>query len=148
MERDEHSGDPIRRIDVDPADVRVVQSSTWSYRSSPPTSGAPLPFLRRHRAKFALGLAIVELIALGFGPGDLLRQWLALLAVAIAGIFLHVVLGRYLPYSLRQVTWIFALAQALVALFPIFFGVGVVIIVILLVFGVLAGLALLLGDRR
>jgi hypothetical protein len=58
------------------------------------------------------------------------------------------VLGRYLPYNLRQLTWIFALTQALVALFPIFLGVSVVIIVILLVFAVLAGLALLLGDRR
>ncbi|MBJ7334182.1 MAG: hypothetical protein JHD05_06135 [Thermoleophilia bacterium] len=45
-------------------------------------------------------------------------------------------------------TWIFALTQAFVALFPIFLGVSVVIIVILLVFAVLAGLALLLGDRR
>ena len=148
MESDEYSGDPVKRIEVDPSDVRVVQSDTWSYTSSSPTGGVPAPFLRRHRAKLALALAIVELFALGFGPGDLLRQWLVLLAVAIGAVFLHVVVARYLPYSLRQLTWIFALTQALVALFPIFLGVGVVIIVILLVFAVLAGLALLLGDRR
>lgn len=148
MESHEYSGDPVKRIEVDPSDVRVVQSQTWSYTSSPPTGGAPPPFLRRHRAKLAIGLAIIELIALGFGPGNFLRQWLVLLAVAIGAVFLHAVVARYLPYNLRQLTWIFALTQALVALFPIFFGVGVVIIVILLVFAVLAGVALLLGDRR
>ncbi len=148
MESDEYSRDPVKRIEVDSSDVRVVQSETWSYTSSSPTGGAPAPFLRRHRAKLALALAIIELFALGFGPGDLLRQWLVLLAVAIGAVFLHVVVARYLPYSLRQLTWLFALTQALVALFPIFLGVGVVIMVILLVFAVLVGLALLLGDRR
>jgi|APGre2960657505_1045072.scaffolds.fasta_scaffold00227_8 hypothetical protein len=148
MERDEYSGDPVKRIEVDPSDVRVVQAETRSYTSSQPTGGAPLPFLRRHRAKIALALAIIELFALGFGPGNLLQQWLLLLAIAFGAVFLQVVLGRYLPYNLRQLTWIFALTQAFVALFPIFLGVSVVIIVILLVFAVLAGLALLLGDRR
>lgn len=148
MESDEYSRDPVKRIEVDPSDVRVVQSETRSYTSSQPMGGAPLPFLRRHRAKFALALAIIELFALGFGPGNLLQQWLLLLAIAFGAVFLQVVLGRYLPYNLRQLTWIFALTQAFVALFPIFLGVSVVIIVILLVFAVLAGLALLLGDRR
>ncbi|MEI6625118.1 MAG: hypothetical protein WCO40_02130 [Thermoleophilia bacterium] len=138
----------MKRIEVDPSDVRVVQAETWSYTSSQPTGGEPRPFLRRHRAKFALALAIIELIALGFGPGNFLHQWLLLLAIAFGAVFLHAVIARYLPYNLRQLTWIFALTQALVALFPIFLGVGVVIIVILLVFAVLAGVALLLGDRR
>ena len=148
MESDEYSGDPVKRIDVDPSDVRVVQAESWSYTSPRPTGGAPVPFLRRHRAKFALALAIIELIALGFGPGNFLHQWLLLLAIAFGAVFLHAVIARYLPYNLRQLTWVFALTQALVALFPIFLGVGVVIIVILLVFAVLAGVALLLGDRR
>jgi len=46
------------------------------------------------------------------------------------------------------VTWAIALAQSLVALFPVFLGVGIVIIAVLLVFAALAGLVLLLGDRR
>jgi len=148
MESDEYSGDPVKRIEVDPSDVRVVQAETWSYTSSQPTGGEPRPFLRRHRAKFALALAIIEIFAIGFGAGNLLHQWLLLLAIAFGAVFLQVVIARYLPYNLRQVTWIFALTQAFVALFPIFFGVGVVIIVILLIFGLLAGIALILGDRR
>jgi hypothetical protein len=107
-----------------------------------------MPWLRRHRAKLAAGLAIVELLALGLAPGDLLRSWVALLAVAIAAVFIHVVASRWLPYSVRQVTWAIALAQSLVALFPVFLGVGIVIIAVLLVFAALAGLVLLLGDRR
>lgn len=147
---DDHSnlgGEP-RRITVDPNDVRVVMAESYARGAPPPSGGAPLPFLRRHRVKLGLGLAIIELIVLGFGPGDYLRQWIGLLAIAVAAIFVQIALSRYLPYILRQVTWAVAFAQALVALFPIFFGVGVVIIVILLFFAVLAGLALLLGDRR
>lgn len=147
---DDHgdTGRAERRIEVDPDDVRVVSVRSFSYGAPPPTGGAPLPWLRRHRAKLALGLAIVELLALGLAPGDLLRSWVALLAVAVAAVFIHVVASRWLPYSVRQVTWAIALAQALVALFPVFLGVGIVIIAVLLVFAVLAGLVLLLGDRR
>ena len=137
-----------RRIEVDPDDVRVVSYRSFSYGAPPPTGGAPMPWLRRHRAKLAVGLAIVELLALGLAPGDLLRSWVALLAVAVAAVFIHVVASRWLPYSVRQVTWAIALGQSLVALFPVFLGVGIVIVAVLLVFAVLAGLVLLLGDRR
>ena len=137
-----------RRIEVDPDDVRVVSVRSFSYGAPPPTGGAPMPWLRRHRAKLAVGLAIVELLALGLAPGDLLRSWVALLAVAVAAVFIHVVASRWLPYSVRQVTWAIALGQSLVALFPVFLGVGIVIVAVLLVFAVLAGLVLLLGDRR
>ncbi len=148
MDDDRDSGNDPRRIEVDPSDVRVVMAQSYARGAPPPSGGTPLPFLRRHRVKLGLGLAIIELIVLGFGPGDYLRQWIGLLAIAVAVIFVQIALSRYLPYKLRQVTWAVAFAQALVALFPIFFGVGVVIIVILLLFAVLAGLALLLGDRR
>ncbi len=148
MDDDRNSGNDPRRIEVDPSDVRVVMAQSYARGAPPPSGGTPLPFLRRHRVKLGLGLAIIELIVLGFGPGDYLRQWIGLLAIAVAAIFVQIALSRYLPYILRQVTWAVAFAQALVALFPIFFGVGIVIIVILLLFAVLAGLALLLGDRR
>ncbi len=147
MENDEYSGGSMKRIEVDPADVRVVTTEARSYGAPPPPSGAPIPLLRRHRAKLALGLAIVELLVLGFGPGDLLRSWVGLLAIAAAAVFVQIVVSRYLPYSVRQITWMIALAQALVALFPVFLGVSIVIVVVLLVFAVLTGLALLLGER-
>lgn len=148
MDNDGDTGRDPRRIEVDPDDVRVVSVRSFSYGAPPPAGGAPLPWLRRHRAKLALGLAIVELVALGLAPGDLLRSWILLLAVAVAAVFIHVVASRWLPYPVRQVTWTIALGQALVALFPVFLGVGIVIVAILLVFAVLAGLVLLLGDRR
>ena len=148
MDDDGDTGREQRRIEVDPDDVRVVSVRSFSYGAPPPTGGAPMPWLRRHRAKLAAGLAIVELLALGLAPGDLLRSWVALLAVAIAAVFIHVVASRWLPYSVRQVTWAIALAQSLVALFPVFLGVGIVTIAVLLVFAALAGLVLLLGDRR
>jgi hypothetical protein len=110
--------------------------------------GEPPPWLRRHRAKFALALAVVELLALGLAPGNPLRAWLVLLVVAIAAVALHVVASRVLPYSVRQITWAIALGQALVALFPIFLVGSVVVIAILIAFALLVGLALLLGDRR
>ena len=136
----------MKRIEVDPSDVRVVVSETHAYGVPPPQPGAPLPFLRRHRTKIALAIAIAEMIALGFG--DYLHAWIGLLAVAVAAVFIQVVIGRYLPDSVRQITWMIAFAQALVALVPIFFGVGIVVVVILLIFAVLAGVALLLADRR
>lgn len=148
MDGNGSTGDQPRRIEVDPSDVRVVVSESFAYGAPPPTGGEPLPWLRRHRAKLALAVAIIELLVLGFGPGGFLHEWLALLAIAIAVVFLYVVLRQRLPYAIRQVVWIIAVAQSLVALFPIFLGVGVVIVAILLIFAVLAGLALLLGDRR
>jgi hypothetical protein len=148
MGNDGDTGSGQRRIEVDPDDVRVVSVRSFSYGAPPPTGGAPLPWLRRHRAKLALGLAIVELLALGLAPGDLLRSWIALLAIAVLAVFIHVVGSRWLPYPVRQITWAIALGQSLVALFPVFLGVGIVIIAVLLVFAVLAGLVLLLGDRR
>ncbi len=141
------TGDDLKRIDVDPSDVHVVMAGA-SYGAPPPRGGAPLPWLRRHRAKLALGLAVIELLVFGFGPGDFLRNWVGLLGIAIAAILLHVVASRFLPYTLRQLTWVVALAQALVALAPVFLIGSIVVVAILLVFVVLAGLALLLGDRR
>ena len=141
-------GDAPRRIEVDPSDVRVVVSESYAYGAPPPNAGTPLPFLRRHRAKIALALAIVELLILGFGPGGYLHQWIGLLAIAVAAVFLYVLLRQRLPYALRQALWIVAVMQSLVALFPIFLGVSAVIVGILIVFAILAGLALILGDRR
>ena len=148
MDGNGSSGDAPRRIEVDPSDVRVVMAQSYAYGAPPPMGGAPLPFLRRHRAKLALAVAIIELLVLGFGPGDFLHQWIGLLAIAVAAVFVYMLLRLRLPYALRELLWMLAVAQSLVALFPIFLGVGVVIMGILLIFAVLAGLALLLGDRR
>jgi hypothetical protein len=126
----------------------VIASSTRTWGAPPPTGGEPLPLLRRHRAKLALGLAAIELIALAVLPGDVLRSWLLLLGIAVACVVLYALVARRLPYALRQIAWTIALAQTLVALFPVFLGASVVIIAIVLVVVVLAGLALLLGDRR
>jgi len=86
--------------------------------------------------------------ALGLAPGDPVRVPLG------ARVALGVVwdaapepdAAEAIPAA--RLTWAIALGQSLVALFPVFLGVGIVIIAVLLVFAVLAGLVLLLGDRR
>lgn len=148
MDGDSGNREDVRRIDVDPSDVHVVISGGSWYSAPPPSGGAPLPWLRRHRAKLALGLAAVELLVFGFGPGGFLRNWLGLLAIAIAAVVLHVVARRVLPYTLQQITWTIALAQSLVALAPVFLIGSAIVIAILLVFVALVGLALLFADRR
>jgi hypothetical protein len=139
----------VKRIEVDPDDVQVVVVGQRTYGAPPPTdgSGAPPSFLRRHRLKFAIALTVIELLVLGVG--NYLGAWIILLAIAIAAVAIHVFAGPYLPQALRQVTWIIATTQAVVALFPVaFIGASIVVVAILLI-GVLLLLAmLLLGDRR
>ena len=48
MDGNGSTGGEPRRIEVDPDDVRVVVSQTYSYGAPPPTGGGSLPFLRRH----------------------------------------------------------------------------------------------------
>lgn len=142
------AGDEPRRIEVDPADVRVVSTTTWSYGAPPPTGGEPLPFLRRHRAKIAVGITIVESVALGISGVGFLRSMVLLLVAAAAAVALHILVRDRLPYAIRQLTWILALSQALALLFPFLIIGGIIAIAIVLAFAVLAGLAILLGDRR
>ena len=144
------AGDDPRRIEVDPSDIRVVttSSSTWSYTSTPPTGGEPLPLLRRHRAKIAIAITVVESIVLGLSGLGFLRTMVVLLVAAAAAIALHVLLRDRLPYTVRQLTWILAVSQTLALLIPFLVIGGIIAIAIVLAFIVLAGIVILLGDRR
>ena len=102
-------------------------------------------WLRQHRARLALWAAVAEglLVVFGVIPG-----WIAL-AAAVALVLFYVVVGRKLaPESARQLSWIAAVSQLLVAMLPILVGLlTVTAIVGLVVLGTVA-LALLFVDRR
>ncbi len=148
MDDNSSTGDAPRRIEVDPDDVRVVVSRSFAYGAPPPTAGEPLPFLRRHRAKIAIAITIVESVALGLSGIGFLRAIVLLLLVAAAAIVLHVVLRDRAPYTVRQLTWILAVSQTLALLFPFLIIGGIIAIAIVLAFVILAGIVILLGDRR
>lgn len=148
MDGNSPAGDEPRRIEVDPGDVRVVRTATWSYGAPPPTGGEPLPFLRRHRAKIAVGITAVECVALGLSGVGFLRAIVLLLVVAAVAVAVHVLLRDRLPYWARQLTWILALSQSLALLFPFIVIGGIIAIAFVLALLVLAGLAIVLGDRR
>jgi hypothetical protein len=128
----------VKRIEVNPADVRIVGSPTRE----------PLSWLRRHRLRIAALLALAEAILWSF---DVSKT--SLLAVAAAAIAFHLFVTPRIPsYTVRQVSWTLAFAQALVAIGTVLL-ILVSTLVAVLVFGVLvavvlAGVAALLGDRR
>lgn len=148
MDGNGSTGDGPRRIEVDPADVRVVTTSSWSYGAPPPTGGEPVPALRRHRAKIAVAIAAVEIVALAMAGVGFLQAIVGLLLVAAAAIGVHVLLRDRIPYRARQLTWILALSQALALLFPFIVIGGLIAIAFVLAFIVIAGLVIVLGDRR
>ena len=128
----------MKRIEVNPADVRIVGSSGPAQR----------PWLRRHRMRIAAVLAVAEAILWSF---DISKT--KLLAVAAAAIAFHVfVTPRIGSYTVRQVSWTLAFAQALVAIGTVLLLVATTLVAVmvfgLLVVLVLAGVAALLGDRR
>jgi hypothetical protein len=134
----------MRRIEVDPRNVTILGTGS---PAGQPTTG-PGAWLRRHRLQIAGILALVEGVAFAMHA----TSRIVLLALAVAVIALHFYVGPHLPYTLRQVTWTLALAQALVAVFSLLlFVVSVVLAFVLfavLASLVLAGIAMLLGDRR
>ena len=148
MDGNSSTGDTPRRIEVDPDDVRVVVSQTYSYGAPPPTSGGPVPFLRRHRAKIAVAITVVESVALGLSGVGFLRSIVLLLLAAAVAIALHVVARDRTPYTIRQLTWILAVSQALALLFPFLIIGGIIAIAFVLAFVILAGIVILIGDRR
>lgn len=148
MDGNGSTGDEPRRIEVDPDDVRVVVSRTYAYGTPPPTGGEPLPFLRRHRAKVAVAITVIEAVALGLSGVGFLRSVVLLLLAATLAILLHVVASRRAPYMVRQLTWILAVSQILALLFPFLVIGGVIAIAIVLAFAILAGIVILIGDRR
>jgi hypothetical protein len=101
-------------------------------------------WLRRHRTKIAFWIAVAEAIVLVFGavsrPGAVLVAVLILIA--------YFWLGRRLrsPFA-RDLAWIAAVSQALVALIPVFLfvltGLAIVAVAILAI----AALIVLFGRR-
>jgi hypothetical protein len=148
MDGNSSTGDAPRRIEVDPDDVRVVVAQSYAYGAPPPTSGEPLPFLRRHRAKIAVAITVVESVALGLSGVGFLRSIVLLLLAAAIAIVVHIVARDRAPYSIRQLTWILAVSQTLALLFPFLIIGGIIAIAFVLAFVILAGIVILLGDRR
>jgi hypothetical protein len=102
-------------------------------------------WLRRYRTRIAFWIAVIEGILLAFGA---ISRWGALV-VAVLIILGYFAFGSRLRSLLaRDVAWIAAVSQALVALVPIL--VIVVGTVALIAVGILAIVALivLFGDRR
>jgi hypothetical protein len=141
----------VKRIEVDPDDVRIVSVS--EQRRSFTTAPEPLQpgfggWLRRYRLRIAGGLAIAEALLWAL---DFSKLWLLAIAAVAIGVHFFVT-PRVDSYTLRQVTWTLAFAQALVAIGTILLlVVGTVLAIglfVLLVGLVLAGVAALLGDRR
>ena len=102
-------------------------------------------WLRARRLRIALAIAVVEGVLVVL---DVLEWWVAI-AIAVAAIGFYLVAGRDLrSYTLRQASWIAAVAQALVVLVPILFvalswlAIGAVVIL------AVVALILLLSDRR
>ena len=71
---------------------------------------------------------------------------MAALVVVVEG---EVVAQRQaVPYTVRQLTWILAVSQILALLVPFLVIGGVIAIAIVLAFAILAGIVILIGDRR
>ena len=101
--------------------------------------------LRRNRLRIAFWIAVVEGALLVFG---VLNRWATLLVAAVIILGYFAVAPRLRSGPLRDVTWIAAVSQALVALIPIL--LIVVGTLALVAVGILAVVALivLFGDRR
>ncbi len=134
----------VKRIEVDPADVRIVGIGQ---RGPAPTTG-PGAWLRRYRLRLAGALAIAEAVLWAFHVSKLL-----LLGIAAAAVAVHfLITPRLGSYTLRQLSWIVAFAQALIAIGSVLLVVFTTVVAII-VFGglvllVVGGVAALLGDRR
>jgi uncharacterized membrane protein len=137
--------DIVKRIEVDPSDIRIT---TLGAGRDPAPAGGAGAWLRRYRLRLAGGLALLEALLWAFYVSKLL-----LLAVAVAAVALHFfVTPRIRSYTFRQISWVVAFAQALVAIGSVLLVVFTTLVAILifgfLVLLVIGGLAALLGDRR
>ena len=102
-------------------------------------------WLRRHRARVALWLAVTEGALVLFG---VIPAWTALAVAALLVLF-YVLVGRTLQNdAARQLTWIGAVSQLLVALLPLLVALVTITAVIALVVIAAVALALLFLDRR
>ena len=145
MDPGRYPGLIVKRIEVDPSDIRIT---TLGYGSDPAPTGGPGAWLRRYRLRLAGGLALLEALLWAFDISKLV-----LLAVAVGAVALHFVVTPRIPsYTFRQVSWVVAFAQALVAIGSVLLVIFTTLVAILifgfLVLLVIGGLAALLGDRR
>jgi hypothetical protein len=102
-------------------------------------------WLRKYRTRVAVWIAVAEAILLVFGAID---RWGALLvaALVIVGYFL---LEHRLPWqSARDVLWIGAVSQALVALVPVLVILVGTLTLIAVGFLAVVALIVLFADRR
>ena len=101
-------------------------------------------WLRRHRTKIAFWIAVAEAIALIFGlvsrPGAIL--------VAVVILIAYFWLGRRLhsPFA-RDLAWIAAVSQALVALVPVLLFVVTGLAIVAVAILAIAALIVLFGRR-
>jgi hypothetical protein len=127
----------VKRIEVDPSDVRVVGAGGPTGTKKPDSN-----FGLRLKLAAVIAFAEVVFVAIG-GVSTLLMS-----AVAVALVAFHIFVGRNLPTLLRHVSWTLALAQALVALFIAAIGISLFILGVVLVLVLIIGVMMLLGDRR
>jgi hypothetical protein len=102
-------------------------------------------WLRRNRLRFAFWIAVVEGVLVLF---DVIPTWTALAVAALLLLF-YLFVGRNLPSDAgREVSWIAAVSQLLVALLPILLALLTMVAIIALVVIAAIALALLFLDRR
>lgn len=135
----------MKRIEVDAGSIQVVGGGRRRAAGPPPPQTGIGAFLRRHRLRAAALIAAIELLVFVFGSRP---EATILMLIAIGAIVVHFAIGSRLPYAARQVTWMAAVAQALVALFPVLFGLTTLAVLVMLFGAVLIGLMLVLGDRK
>ena len=115
----------VKRIEVDPSDVRIT---TLGYSNDPAPAGGPGAWLRRYRLRLAGGLALLEALLWAFDVSKLI-----LLAVAVAAVAFHFLITPRIPsYTFRQVSWVVAFAQALIAIGSILLVVFTTLVAILI----------------
>ena len=102
-------------------------------------------WLRRIRLRLAVWIAVVEGLLLVFG---ILNRWATLFVAALVIVGYLAVASRLRPGAARDVAWIAAVSQALVALIPVLLiVVSTMALVAVAVLAVVA-LVILFGDRR
>jgi ABC-type dipeptide/oligopeptide/nickel transport system permease component len=101
-------------------------------------------WLRHNRFRIALWIAVVEGVLVLF---DVIPAWWAI-GVAVLLLAFYVFVGRRLPDSGRELSWIAAFSQLLVAILPVLVALLTVVAIIALVVIAAVALALLFLDRR
>ena len=102
-------------------------------------------WLRQHRFRIALWIAVVETVLVAFTED--FSKW-TVIGLAIVFVALYLLWGNERRDTLRQASWIAAASQALAVLAVLgAFIIGAFVLVIAAIFAVLA-LALIFADRR